>query len=183
MKLRETVVDINGNYKWLVQEEIIESPDSNDISVKNLDFENPKPLPVKKVYKLLDPNLLECQKCHAIVPMNKGITPPLCPEEYGGCGRKSVFAVYTPEPLIYWKPIPCYSVKLEPEDASLLYDIVKLIKQCIVFDSEIEYSWLINNVLQNSNENFLSVFFDFKFTSLSDNIASIENPLTAPVLI
>ena len=139
MKLLETVVDTNGNYKWLVQEEIIESPDSNDISVKNLDFENPKPLPVKKVYKLLDPNLLECQKCHAIVPMNKGITPPLCPEEYGGCGRKSVFAVYTPEPLMYWKPIPCYSVKLEPEDASLLYDIVKLIKQCIVFDSEIEY--------------------------------------------
>jgi len=139
MKLLETVIDINGNYKWLVQEEIIESPDASEVSVKNLDFNNPKPLPVKKVYKLLDPNLLECQKCHTIVPLNKGITPPYCPKEHGGCGRKSSFSIITPEATTYWKPIPCISTKLEPEETSLLYDIVKLIKQCIVFDNEIEY--------------------------------------------
>lgn len=50
-----------------------------------------------------------------------------------------------------------------PSELSMTTDLnsnIIFTVNAIDIDSEIEYSWLINNVLQNSNENFLSVFFD-----------------------
>ena len=133
MKCLETVIN-DGNYKWLVEEEVVDAPDINDVSVDRIKAGISREFEIKKVYKLVDAGLLECKKCGATVKFKEGVTPPYCPE----CKRRSVFAVVTPEPLTYWADIP-YKGEMEPETSSLLYDIVNLIKKCVVLESEIEY--------------------------------------------
>lgn len=98
-------------------------------------------------YELKNQGLWRCRRCHAIIESNPEV-PDECYKEQGGCGRHAPFEhvtkIINPDrwKLTHWTPL---------EDISMIEvfdDLVKLLKQVIMFPDEIYYRmyalWIIS---------------------------------------
>lgn len=98
-------------------------------------------------FEIKPPGLWKCRRCHAIIESNPE-EPTECYKERGGCGRQSTFEYVTKKinpdrwKLTHWTSL---------EDVSMIDvfdDLVKLLKQVIIFPDEIYYRmyalWIIS---------------------------------------
>lgn len=130
----ETVIDLDGNYKWLgIKEKKISNDNRNPKEI----IKNDSPLETIKEIKLEHGPTFQCKKCGAIIK-TEGETPKICYEDQGGCNRGSDFKILIPKPVTgFWKDI--YYKDIDVCDLDLYNTIMPMLKDTIVFKDENEY--------------------------------------------
>jgi len=154
-EILEPVLNDNGEPHWLIYKGTKKISATNTKKKLKDVIQEGEPLLEKKIFELKPQGLWRCGKCVAEIISNPN-APVECYEEQGGCGRVSSFQPITkiinPDlwTLPKWEDMP-----VEDLDMLGVYDdMMKVVKQCIVFSDEIYYKlfilWIISSWKKDS---------------------------------
>jgi hypothetical protein len=165
----EPVLNQKGEPCWLISELKKLVNVSTNKTIIEVIKEN-KPIEDESTYKLLPEGLWECQKCcNKFQSISK---PEICPEDKGGCNRKSSFEqvtkIITNNIEHLWK-LPKWKEYPKLDMYEVYNNLYKLAKEALIFPEEILYKIFVLWIIATYNINAWESVGWLQFVGLHDS--------------